>query len=91
MANPGRVLVRRILRRHRTTEDLAAFLPTLDAQPSDVRHPPPVVRRPGMGQREVLDEGRLDLADGLVGDTWQDRGSKRTDDGSAHPTCSSTS
>ena len=29
-----------------------------------------VVRRPGPGEREVLDEGELDLAVGLVGDTW---------------------
>ena len=84
-ASPGRVLVRRTLRRHRTTEDLTGFLPTLDAQPSDVGTLRLVVRRPALGERELLEEGRLDVADGLVGDTWRDRGSRRTDDGSAHP------
>jgi hypothetical protein len=44
-----------------------------------------VIRRPAVGEREVLDVGQLDIADGLVGDTWSQRGSKRTDDGSAHP------
>jgi hypothetical protein len=36
-------------------------------------------------EREVLEEGRLDLAEGLVGDSWKERGSSRTPDGSAHP------
>jgi hypothetical protein len=33
----------------------------------------------------VLEVGHLDVADGLVGDTWKERGSRRTPDGSAHP------
>ena len=33
----------------------------------------------------MLDEARLTLEEGLVGDTWIQRGSKRTADGSAHP------
>ena len=73
------------LRRHRTTEDLTAFLPTLDGRPGDVGTLRTVVRRPAVGKREVLEEGRLDVAEGLVGDTWRARGSRRTDDGSAHP------
>ena len=36
-------------------------------------------------EREVLDEGFLDLDEGLVGDTWKSRGSSRTADGSGHP------
>lgn len=43
-----------------------------------------IVRRPAEGEREVLAEGVLDLAEGLVGDTWRERGSSRTEDGSAH-------
>ena len=35
--------------------------------------------------REVLQEGELDLVDGLVGDTWKARISRRTADGSPHP------
>ena len=33
----------------------------------------------------MLEVGHLDVAEGLVGDTWQARGSRRTPDGSAHP------
>jgi len=43
------------------------------------------VRRPGPGQREVLDVGHLDVAEGLVGDTWVERGSRRMPDRSPHP------
>ncbi|MCW2738409.1 hypothetical protein [Nocardioides sp.] len=82
---PGRVLVRRTLRTHRTTDELTAFLPTLDAAPREVGTLRAVVRRPAVGQREVLQVGQLDVADGLVGDSWAGRGSRRTPDGSAHP------
>jgi hypothetical protein len=33
-----------------------------------------IVRRPSTGVREVLQEGRLDPAEGLVGDNWRSRG-----------------
>jgi len=41
--------------------------------------------RPSMEERSVLNEGQLDVSVGLVGDNWGTRGSKRTNDGSAHP------
>jgi hypothetical protein len=41
--------------------------------------------RPATEQRELLDEGFLDEVEGLVGDNWLTRGSKSTEDGSAHP------
>jgi hypothetical protein len=44
-----------------------------------------IVRRPAVDEREVLDVGLLDLAVGLVGDTWSQRSSRRTEDGSPHP------
>ena len=44
-----------------------------------------IVRRPGVDQREVLEEGQLDVDGGLVGDDWRSRGSSSTEDGSAHP------
>jgi hypothetical protein len=44
-----------------------------------------IVRRPAVGERQVLPEGQLDLTEGLAGDTWRFRGSRRTDDGSSHP------
>jgi len=70
---------------HRTPEELAAFVPQLLAAPRDVGTLELVVRRPAPGEREVLDEGELDLAAGLVGDGWAQRGSSRTADGAAHP------
>ena len=70
---------------HRSPEELQAFLPQLLAAPRDVGTLELVVRRPGPGEREVLDEGELDLAVGLVGDTWVERGSSRTPDGGPHP------
>ncbi|MHB8588145.1 MAG: MOSC domain-containing protein [Candidatus Dormibacteraceae bacterium] len=44
-----------------------------------------IARRPAKDEREVLTEARLDLHDGLVGDTWRARGSSRTSDGSPNP------
>jgi GNAT superfamily N-acetyltransferase len=80
-----RVLMRRVLRRHRTTDELSAFLPALDRAPRDEGVLRLVVRRPAVGEREVLESGRLDPRVGLVGDTWTGRGSRRTPDGSPHP------
>jgi MOSC domain-containing protein YiiM len=70
---------------HRTPEELQAFLPELLAAPRHVGTLELVVRRPRPGEREVLDEGELDPAVGLVGDTWAQRGSSRTPDGGPHP------
>ena len=44
-----------------------------------------IVRRPSIGQREVLATGTLDPGEGLVGDNWRTRGSSRTLDKSSHP------
>jgi hypothetical protein len=44
-----------------------------------------ICRRPETEEREVVDEATLDTQQGLVGDNWLTRGSKSTDDGSAHP------
>lgn len=70
---------------HLTTAQLEAALPELTGAPADGGRLELVVRRPALGEREVLDVGTLDLAEGLVGDTWSTRGSRRTSDGTAHP------
>ena len=44
-----------------------------------------IVQRPGIDERVVLAEARLNVEEGLEGDTWNQRGSKRTEDGTAHP------
>jgi hypothetical protein len=44
-----------------------------------------IVRRPRPEEREALLEGELDVRRGLVGDSWETRGSPLTADGSPHP------
>ena len=44
-----------------------------------------IVRRPQTDQREELQEGMLNHAEGLVGDNWRTKGSGMTPDGSSHP------
>lgn len=70
---------------HRTADELDAFVPALRAAPVDEGALELVVRRPAVGEREVLGVGELDLVQGLVGDSWSRRSSKRTPDGSPHP------
>ena len=70
---------------HRSTEQLHAGLDAIRSAPRDAGRLELIVRRPDIEVREVLDEGQLDVAMGLVGDTWNRRGSNRTMDGSPHP------
>jgi hypothetical protein len=70
---------------HRSAAELEAHLDHLRAAPSDHGTLTLVVRRPAVGEREVLEVGELHPDHGLVGDTWAVRGSKRTADGSSHP------
>ncbi len=71
--------------RHLTTAELEAGLDQIRQAPADHGRLELIVRRPQIDAREVLEVGELDIIQGLVGDTWQSRGSSRTDDGSAHP------
>ena len=64
---------------------LEAGLPEILASPGDEGVVKMIVRRPGVGEREVVESGELDLAEGLVGDNWRVRGSRQTEDGRAHP------
>ncbi len=43
-----------------------------------------IVRRPNVDEREVLQEGELNTAEGLVGDTWKVRVNKHSADGLAN-------
>lgn len=70
---------------HLTNEELEAGLGDVLRSPKDEGRLELLVRRPRVGEREVLDEGVLDLAEGLVGDNWRHRGSSRMPDGSSHP------
>jgi hypothetical protein len=68
-----------------TMEELQAGLGEILDSPKDAGVLKLIVRRPAIGEREVLETGELDLAQGLVGDSWRTRGSSRTADGSSHP------
>jgi hypothetical protein len=70
---------------HLSAAALDAGLDQIRAAPRDVGRVELVVRRPATDEREVLAEGTLDRHEGLVGDTWQARGSSRTPDGGPHP------
>ena len=71
--------------RHLTIEELEAGLDEICLSPREEGVLQSIVRRPQSGQREVLEEGQLDLVEGLVGDNWRTRRSSRTPDGSPHP------
>ena len=70
---------------HLGTAELEAALAHLRAAPSDVGRLDLIVRRPDIGERDVLEVGELNLEEGLAGDTWNQRGSRRTEDGGPHP------
>jgi hypothetical protein len=70
---------------HLTMKELEAGLDEICRSPKDDGILKLIVRRPRVGEREVLEEGTLDLVDGLLGDTWKARESSRTPDRSAHP------
>jgi hypothetical protein len=69
-----------------TTKDaLQAGLEHIRQSPTDCGTLELIVRRPAVDAREVLESAELDLAVGLVGDTWSVRPSRRTPDGSPNP------
>ncbi len=68
-----------------TMEELEAGLEYIRQSPREEGRLAMIVRRPEVGEREVLTVGELSLAEGLVGDSWKNRSSTRTADGSPHP------
>jgi hypothetical protein len=71
--------------KHLTMEELEAGLDEIRRAPKDEGVLELIVRRPRPGEREVLQDGALDVHEGLVGDSWKDRKSNRSADGLAHP------
>jgi hypothetical protein len=63
-------------------DQLEAGLERILDSPSDLGTVELVVRRPAEGEREILEEGVLDLEQGLVGDRWRPHpGGDGADDG----------
>ncbi len=71
--------------RHLTTAELEARLEHLLAAPKDAGELRLIVRRPERDKRETLEQGTLDVDEGLVGDNWRARGNRHRPDGSADP------
>jgi len=70
---------------HLTIAELEAGLDGIRQSPKTEGTLRMIVRRPAVGEREVIESGELDTAQGLVGDTWIARSSRRSADGAAHP------
>jgi hypothetical protein len=70
---------------HVGRDTLEAGLGHVRAAPKDEGTLELIARRPAEGDRETPAEAVLDVVEGLVGDNWRTRGSRATEDGSAHP------
>ena len=70
---------------HPSIERLNAGIDCIRRSPQESGTLLMLVQRPAVDQRNVVAEGRLEVNDGLIGDTWKDRGSTSTPDGSANP------
>jgi hypothetical protein len=71
--------------RHRTEAELETGLADIRRSPRDAGTLELIVRRPAVGEREVLAEAELDPTVGLVGDSWTSRPNPKTPDGGPHP------
>jgi len=70
--------------KHLTMAELEAGLDEIRRSPRGEGILEMIVRRPQTEERESLEEGELDVTEGLVGDNWKSRGSSLTSDGSSH-------
>jgi hypothetical protein len=70
---------------HRTAADLEAGLTAVRSSPRDEGAVDLLVRRPAVDVRETPARADVDVALGLVGDNWRERGSRRSADGAADP------
>ena len=66
-------------------QELLAGLDHVRRAPADGGTVELIVARPANFEREILDEGLLDLEVGLVGDNWATRGCRLVEDGSSDP------
>ncbi len=70
---------------HQTLEVLEAGLDEIHLAPKNEGELDMIVRRPAAGEREVLTEGDLNPDEGLVGDNWHSRASRRAGTDGPHP------
>jgi len=67
-----------------TTKELEAGLDEVRRSPKDEGTLEMIVCRPTSDERRLLNEGRIELDEGLLGDNWRARGSASSPDGSAN-------
>ena len=70
---------------HLGTSELERGLDHVRHSPMDGGAIDLIVRRPKVGEREVVAAGRLDVEEGLVGDSWRSRGSGHMPDAAPDP------
>lgn len=70
---------------HIDTDAIEAGMDHVRAAPADHGRLARIVARPATDERVVLAAGELSRAEGLVGDDWIRRPSRRSDDGGPHP------
>lgn len=70
---------------HLTEAQIEAGMDTVRESPRDSGLLELIVIRPAVDERLVLPLVVVDVDHGLAGDTWESRGSRMTQDGSAHP------
>lgn len=70
---------------HLSATEIEANLAKLGQSPQDEGTLEMIVCRPTVDERVELEQTQLDIVDGLMGDNWRARGSRSTEDGSAHP------
>jgi MOSC domain len=70
---------------HLSLATLVASLPDIRQSPLDGGRLELIVRRPAVGEREVLPGAEVDDSSGVDGDNWLARGSSSTPDGRADP------
>jgi len=69
----------------RTLEEFDAMLDGIREAPTEAGVIVLLVRRPAPSERQVVDEVRLDVDEGVVGDSWRARGNRHRPDGSPDP------
>ena len=70
---------------HLSPADLEVGMGAVRTSPRDTGVVELIVIRPGIDERIVLPEVEVDAEGGLAGDSWRERGSRNTEDGSADP------
>lgn len=70
---------------HVTLDELEEQVENILSAPKNSGKLQLIVRRPRVGEREILNACELNTEQGLIGDNWLARGSRDTEDGRAHP------